>query len=260
MAVSLWRYMRKMFLAAFIFLSGFLVGAFFVIGQVRALAADSGKKVMPGGIVYASDTGTPENETGAAEIYEYLLVNAWNPLDGRYTPSLVTVESGYEMDALAAQALKTMLVDGRAAGYQLKICSAYRSMEKQTSLFEKKVSQYTALGMGRTEAEAEAAKTVARPGTSEHHTGFAVDLVSEGYQILDEKQENTAEQQWLMANCSRYGFILRYPNSKTDITGIIYEPWHYRYVGVDAAKEIMDRGICLEEYLEEKYPGGENTL
>jgi len=92
---------------------------------------------------------------------------------------------------------------------------------------------------------------VALPGTSEHQTGLAVDIVDAGYQSLDEKQERTAVQQWLMKNSWRYGFILRYPNHKSDITGIYYEPWHYRYVGKEAAKEIYEKDICLEEYIKE---------
>ena len=91
---------------------------------------------------------------------------------------------------------------------------------------------------------------VARPGTSEHQTGLAVDIVDQNYQLLDEKQENTPVQQWLMAHCTEYGFILRYPTGKSKITGIGYEPWHYRYVGSDAAREITDQGLCLEEYLD----------
>ena len=79
--------------------------------------------------------------------------------------------------------------------------------------------------------------------------GLAVDIVARDYQLLDERQEETAEQQWLMKNCWRYGFILRYPTDKTEETGIIYEPWHYRYVGREAAEEITRQEICLEEYL-----------
>ena len=91
---------------------------------------------------------------------------------------------------------------------------------------------------------------MAVPGTSEHQLGLAVDIVDRSNQNLDESQEDTAVQQWLMAHSWEYGFILRFPTGKSDITGIIYEPWHYRYVGRDAAKEIYDRGICLEEYLD----------
>ena len=92
-------------------------------------------------------------------------------------------------------------------------------------------------------------KSVAVPGTSEHATGLALDITSESNQTLDETQAQTQEQQWLMKNCQNYGFILRYPKDKTDITQYIYEPWHYRYVGEEAAKAIMEKGITLEEYL-----------
>ena len=87
---------------------------------------------------------------------------------------------------------------------------------------------------------------------SEHGLGLAADIVSEDHQVLEEEQEGTPEYQWLLANCADYGFILRYPKDKTDITGVIYEPWHFRYVGKYAAYEIMSRGITLEEYLEEQ--------
>ena len=93
------------------------------------------------------------------------------------------------------------------------------------------------------------ARSVALPGTSEHELGLAVDIIDEFYTNLDAGQENTSTQQWLMANSWRYGFILRYPNGSTDITGIIYEPWHYRYVGLEYAKDIYERGLTLEEYI-----------
>jgi len=105
--------------------------------------------------------------------------------------------------------------------------------------------------------EAEAARWVAKPGTSEHQTGLALDIVAAGYQILDEEQEDTAEQKWLMENSWKYGFILRYPSEKSDITGIGYEPWHYRYVGKAAAADIYRTGVCLEEYLSQEGPEAE---
>ena len=91
---------------------------------------------------------------------------------------------------------------------------------------------------------------MAVPGTSEHQTGLALDIVSAGYQLLDEAQEDTAEQKWLMEHCWEYGFILRFPEDKTEITGIGYEPWHYRYVGRETAEAIHKSGLCLEEYLQ----------
>ena len=90
---------------------------------------------------------------------------------------------------------------------------------------------------------------VALPGTSEHQLGLALDLVDESYQNLDEGQENTKVQKWLMQNSWRYGFILRYPTDKSSVTGIIYEPWHYRYLGRDMARDVYESGLCLEEFL-----------
>ena len=145
--------------------------------------------------------------------------------------------------------LQQMLGDGRKEGLDFWVCSAYRTIEKQTELYEDKVRRLEAEGMSRQEALSGAAAVVAYPGTSEHNLGLAVDIVARDYQLLDERQEETAEQQWLMKNCWRYGFILRYPTDKTEETGIIYEPWHYRYVGREAAEEITRQEICLEEYL-----------
>ena len=125
----------------------------------------------------------------------------------------------------------------------------YRAQETQQSLYDNKVQRLISSGMSEDEAKAEAAKAVAIPGTSEHQLGLAVDLVDANMQDLTSAQESTETQKWLMANSWRYGFIHRYPNGKTDITGIIYEPWHYRYVGKDAAQEIFNRDITLEEYL-----------
>jgi D-alanyl-D-alanine carboxypeptidase len=96
---------------------------------------------------------------------------------------------------------------------------------------------------------------VALPGTSEHQTGLALDIVSSNNQTLEKEQEDTPEQQWLINNSYKYGFILRYPSEKSNITGISYEPWHYRYVGRETAKIIHDSGICLEEYLDSLKPG-----
>ena len=107
-------------------------------------------------------------------------------------------------------------------------------------------------GYSEEEARTETARNVAKPGTSEHQLGLAVDIVDKDYQVLDEAQEDTAVQKWLMENSWRYGFILRYPGDRSDITGIVYEPWHYRYVGRKAAEEIYREGIVLEEYLEKQ--------
>lgn len=129
------------------------------------------------------------------------------------------------------------------------ICSSYRTRDKQEELFEKKLDTLLQQGYSPEEAEREAARWVARPGTSEHETALAVDIVDAAYQILDQQQEQTPVQQWLMTHCAEYGFILRYPTDKSDLTGIGYEPWHYRYVGTEAAETITEQHLCLEEYL-----------
>ena len=124
------------------------------------------------------------------------------------------------------------------------------TQEYQEKLFQNKVSRLIAQGYSEADATVEAGKSVAVPGTSEHQLGLAVDIVDINNQHLDESQESTAVQKWLMEHCWEYGFILRYPNDKSEITGIIYEPWHYRYVGHEDAEQIHSLGVCLEEYLE----------
>lgn len=183
--------------------------------------------------------------------WNMILVNPWNPISEDFTVELETIENGHSVDARIAKYLKRMLEDARAAGLSPMICSSYRTNEKQQTLYTNKINYYLSQGYSQADAESEAGKWIAVPGTSEHQTGLAVDIVSSSYQLLDQKQEETAEQKWLMENSYKYGFILRYPNAKKEITGIYYEPWHYRYVGYKTAKEIYEKDICYEEYLEE---------
>lgn len=180
-----------------------------------------------------------------------MLVNWEHTLpDDFLIPELTQLRNGHAVDSRAYPALQAMMDDARAAGLQPLICSSYRTRDTQERLFEQEVQNWMDRGYIREEATDRAAMWVARPGTSEHQTGLAVDIVDMSYQILDERQENTPVQQWLMAHCAEYGFILRYPTDKSALTGIGYEPWHYRYVGTEAAKEIMESGLCLEEYLQ----------
>ena len=183
-----------------------------------------------------------------------MLVNTWNPLPEGYVPELEEVwnpykQSVYKVDARCAEPLRQMMDDCAAAGNAPWICSAYRDQEYQQGLFDNKVERVLWEGVDWEDAPEVAAQTVAVPGTSEHQTGLAVDLIDEFYANLDENQERTDTQRWFMENCWQYGFILRYPNGTTDITGIIYEPWHYRYVGQAHAKAITELGITLEEYI-----------
>ena len=184
------------------------------------------------------------------EAWNLILVNPWNPLPENYSFTKKELSNGHAVDERCYPDLQAMMDACRAAGNSPVICSSYRSYEKQQSLYQNKVNRLAAQGYSQEKAREEAAKAVALPGTSEHQLGLAVDIVDIANQNLDSSQENTAVQQWLMEYSWEYGFILRYPNDKSDITGIIYEPWHYRYVGKEAAAEIYQQGLCLEEYLE----------
>ena len=191
---------------------------------------------------------TPEPEVTETPWY-LTLVNPWYPLPKNYEFELTTVTGKYKVDSRCADALKQFLADCKAAGHTPYICSAYRTWDDQVYLFDKKVNSFISKGYSEAEAKVLAAKETAVPGTSEHQLGLAVDILCQSRPWLDEGQAKTATQQWLMANCHKYGFILRYPKGTTDKTGIIYEPWHYRYVGVEIATEIMSKGITFEEYL-----------
>lgn len=184
-----------------------------------------------------------------AEAWQILLVNPWNEMPEDFEVTLKTLPDGQKVDERAYEDLNAMLEDCRKAGLRPKICSSYRTQSKQTYLYNNKIARLRSAGYSKTAAEAEAGRWVARPGTSEHQLGLALDIVSQSYQALTKKQEKTAEQKWLMEHCWEYGFILRYPNDKSEITGIGYEPWHYRYVGREVALDIRDSGLCMEEYL-----------
>lgn len=181
------------------------------------------------------------------------LINAENPMQEGYVPELAEVENGYSVDARIAEDLNAMLAAARADGCQPQICSAYRSVEKQVQVFNDTVNGWINQGSSFWDAYQRTTQEVALPGTSEHGIGLAVDIVSNQYAELDAKQAETKEAQWLQEHCYEYGFILRYPPEKQSLTGIIYEPWHYRYVGREMAQKIKESGLTLEEYLGKTY-------
>lgn len=182
--------------------------------------------------------------------WELLLVNKNYKIPEGYSVELEEVEKTHKVDKRITESLKQMLSDARKEGLSPIICSSYRTNAKQQKLYNNKVTQYKKWGYSSEEAKELASYWVAIPGTGEHETGLAVDIVSKNYQILDEKQEETAEQKWLIENSYKYGFVLRYPTNKKDITMINYEPWHYRYVGIDNATYMKEHDMCLEEYID----------
>lgn len=236
--------MRNRIIAA-VLLAGIIVGAIFIIkGCKKDDAPVDEDQNQP-----AADVMKPVDDQPKVDDELLTLVNPWNPLPDDWTVDLVTLDDGHRVDSRCYEAYMEMINACKAAGYSPVNCSGYRTQETQQSLYDNKVQRLISSGMSEEEAKAEAAKAVAIPGTSEHQLGLAVDLVDANMQDLTSAQESTETQKWLMANSWRYGFIHRYPNGKTDITGIIYEPWHYRYVGKAAAQEIFNRDITLEEYL-----------
>ena len=185
-----------------------------------------------------------------SENWAIALVNEGHPLDTAYVPAEMTeIESERSVDSRIADELKQMLSDAKDAGLSMYVASAYRSYEKQREVFNNTMQDWISQGYSPLNAYDETKKSVAVPGTSEHATGLAVDIISSEYEELDDRQGDTEEQKWLMEHCWEYGFILRYPPEKSDVTKIVYEPWHYRYVGKEAAKEITEQNITLEEYV-----------
>lgn len=183
--------------------------------------------------------------------WRMVLVNPNVKLPDDYTVETETADAatGKELQTEAAEAYRQMAKAAEADGVSLMLCSGYRSVEYQQGLFDKKVEQCLSEGLSQEDAEIKAATIVAAPGHSEHNTGLAADIVTPDHQMLDTAFEQTPAFAWLSQHAAEYGFILRYPQDKTAITGIIYEPWHYRYVGVDNAAAILQSGGCLEEYL-----------
>lgn len=159
-------------------------------------------------------------------------------------PCITDDPDSLKLDYRVAHYYNEMYLAALEDGIELTPVSGYRSVERQKRNFENKIQKYVSEGYGKVEATQMAATIILPPGTSEHNAGLAMDICS-----LYESFENTDEFRWLSENAADYGFILRYPKDKQDITKIIYEPWHWRYVGVDAAKAMKASGQCFEEYL-----------
>lgn len=193
--------------------------------------------------------------SGTDPAFALTLICPGHELDASYSPKLTDIGGGFRMDERAAGSMKEMLAAAEKAGLHVAIISAYRSYDEQKQVFSSTMQDWNAKGYSLYDSYEETKKSVAVPGTSEHASGLAADITSASYTGLDDRQAQTAEAKWLMEHCWEYGYILRYPPDKSDITGIVYEPWHYRYVGRDAAKEIHEKGVTLEEYLKEKQTG-----
>ena len=177
--------------------------------------------------------------------WNLILVNRENYIPADYEVQLTELSNGKKVDSRIYPELQEMFNAARAQGYGLFVREGYRTQEEQQQLMNEKIEAYENEGKSKPEAKKLAEQWVAIPGTSEHQLGIAVDINAD-----TTKSSRDDVYNWLEENAHTYGFIKRYPSNKTDITGVINEPWHYRYVGKEVASEIYSQGICLEEYIE----------
>lgn len=185
------------------------------------------------------------------EEWQLILSNETHPLEEDFEVELAVVEGGQKVDKRILEDLNAMLSDMKKAGLRPVVCSGFRTMEKQNSLFQDYIKGKVRGGWSYHDAFYKAKTRIALPGTSEHQTGLAVDIVGKGHQSLDDAQADTKEAKWLAENSADYGFVLRYPKEKTIVTGIDYESWHFRYVGKEAAAYLTEKGLTLEEIVSE---------
>lgn len=183
--------------------------------------------------------------------WRLILVNKQNPIPDDYEAVMIPINGGVTIREEIKEPLEEMFEAASKEGITLQACSGYRSHAHQQELFDRKIRTYTRSGLSYLDAFRIGSYSVIIPGTSEHELGMALDIVTPGYTSLNEGFEGTAAGRWLKNNSFKYGFILRYPKGKEYITGITYEPWHFRYVGKEAAIDIRNSGLTLEEYLEE---------
>ncbi len=225
---------------------------------VTALLASCGEPTPD--YEYHIDMESYQNAINSREEAHLILANKKNPLGSSYAPAelrqiptdITLYGKEIQMEATAAMAAEAMIRELRALGYtDIVITSGYRTYQYQQSLFNTYLGNEMAAHPDWTQeqCEAEVLTYSARPGESEHQTGLCMDLISTENVVLDESFAQNPVYAWLMENAHVFGFILRYPEGYESVTGYSYEPWHYRFVGAEAAAEIREKGITLEEYL-----------
>ena len=198
--------------------------------------------------VVSEQYGSPGKKEKAfvqSEDWRLVLVNRDHPLEEDFDGELTELRYGQSVDSRIYPDLQAMFDEMRAAGLDPRVVQGYRTSEEQKERLDNKISEYMGYGKTREEAWQLAVQWEAEPGTSEHETGLCVDISSDS----GDNESANAVWEWMDENCSRFGFIKRYPSNKSSVTGVKGEPWHYRYVGLEAAQEIADRNTTLEEYL-----------
>lgn len=198
----------------------------------------------------AAQVDSTDEPTFDKSDWKLLLINKEHTIPDDYTFTLGTIKGSMKCDERILGPLTEMFTAAAQDGINLVVCSPYRDISRQEYLFDRKMKFYIGRGYSYIDAYKEASSVVTVPGASEHQIGISLDIICDTYSQLNEGFGDTVAGRWLMDNAHRYGFILRYPKDKEEITGIIYEPWHYRYVGVEAATIIHEKNICLEEFIE----------
>lgn len=191
---------------------------------------------------------TPDIEVPMGD-WATVLVNPTHLLPDGFEVELADFEGG-QVDVRILDICEAMFADAKADGIDFKLVDAYRSYETQNEQYQKKVNSYIAKGYSREEAEIKAATITARPNTSEHQTGLVLDIVTPSYTKRNKGFAKTDAFKWLNANAQDYGFTMRYKADKQEYTKVIYEPWHWRFVGAEAAKAMKQSGECFEEYMD----------
>ena len=211
----------------------------------------------PAPVVSEPASAAPSNSENASfsgeRDWRLMLVKPDNLIPEDYKPDLTMTKYGYEVDSRIVEDV-TALIDGaKKDNVSLIICYGYRTLAQSQQLFEKQLKKQLSYGLSQEAALAEAKRWVAPPGTSDHHTGLALDIVTPEYQVLNHGFFNTPAGQWMHENSWKYGFVIRFPEDKQEITGITYEPWHLRFVGKEHAAAMHEKNLCLEEYVAEVY-------
>ncbi|MCR4901714.1 MAG: M15 family metallopeptidase [Butyrivibrio sp.] len=192
-----------------------------------------------------------DNKKFSKDDWKIILVNKQHPIPDDYEFPLGDLNANMHCDQRIISSLFDMFTAASADGVNLIICSPYRNRSRQEMLFANKIDYYMEAGFSYMDAYNLSSQAVTIPGSSEHQIGLAIDIISDTYSSLDENFGDTLAGKWLAENSYKYGFTLRYPAGKENITSIEYEPWHFRYVGVDAATVMYEEGICLEEFWSE---------
>lgn len=217
-----------------------------------ALVVILGSAILRTGGKFFKSSGNFLTERNRADIslgWNLILVNRDYAIPDNYELELTELSNGKKVDSRIYPDLQKMFDDARLSGLHLFVREGYRTWEEQQAIMDERIKEYKEEGYSKQEAKQLAEEYVAEPGTSEHQLGIAVDINAD-----ISGSSSDAVYAWLDGNAYKYGFIKRYPSDKTGITGVNNEPWHYRYVGEEAAKEMKDKNLCLEEYIDQLKP------